>query len=211
MRKIIVPLVIALVGGASVLSCSDSVSYSELQEDERDAIKRFIDLQDIKVISESEFEAQDSTTDVSQNEFVYFSNSRVYMQIEDKGGGEPMEDGDRFSVLVRYLEQRIGDEGETDTLSYNNLSGYPYPDEMIVMKTDGTYSATFTSTGAMYSTYGSAYVPTGWLVPFDYIRVGRPIADRAKLKLIVPHTEGHSDASSYVYACYYELTFQLGQ
>ena len=64
-----------------------------MKEEEREAIKRFIELEGIKVISEDEFEAQDSTTNVADNEFVLFSESGVYMQVVAKGNGEILEDG----------------------------------------------------------------------------------------------------------------------
>ena len=62
----------------------------------------------------------------------------------------------------------------------------------------------------MKDSYGES-VPSGWLVPFNYINVGRPrTADDeiSKVKLIVPHTQGHTIASSYVYPYYYEITFE---
>lgn len=61
----------------------------------------------------------------------------------------------------------------------------------------------------MYNTYGTPYVPSGWLIPFNYIKVGREISSRSKIRLIVPHSEGQSDASASVYPCYYEITYQL--
>ena len=65
----------------------------------------------------------------------------------------------------------------------------------------------------MYMAYGSASVPAGWLVPLSYIRLGRLVEEGdelAKVRLIVPHDQGHSYASQGVYACFYELTYQRG-
>ena len=65
--------------------------------------------------------------------------------------------------------------------------------------------------GAMYAAYGSTSVPSGWLIPFPYIRIGRqnsPDEGIAKVRLIVPHSEGQTSASSNVYPCFYEITFQ---
>lgn len=83
-----------------------------------------------------------------------------------------------------------------------------YPDIMMVTKNGKSLSATFTE-GIMYNTYGTPYVPSGWLIPFNYIKVGREISSRSKIRLIVPHSEGQSDASASVYPCYYEITYQL--
>ena len=83
-----------------------------------------------------------------------------------------------------------------------------YPDAMMLTKSGKSFSATFTS-GIMYTVWGTPYVPSGWLIPFNYIKVGREISGRSKVRLIVPHSEGQSDASASVYPCYYEITYQL--
>ena len=64
-------------------ACDNSKTYAEMLEEEKDAIKAFIKDSSIVVISQSEFYAQDSTTDVSRNEYVQLA-SGVYMQIVDK-------------------------------------------------------------------------------------------------------------------------------
>ena len=70
----------------------------------------------------------------------------------------------------------------------------------------------------MYLAYGlstgSTVVLSGWLVPFAYINLGRPAEDGdqpAKVRLIVPHKEGHLTASSSVTPYFYELTLQRGR
>ena len=81
---------------------------------------------------------------------------------------------------------------------------------MNVRRQGNTYTASFTS-GMWLSTYNSEAVPAGLQVPFPYIKVGRPRSaddEIAKVRLIVPHTQGHTIASSYVYPYYYEITFQ---
>jgi len=65
----------------------------------------------------------------------------------------------------------------------------------------------------MYLAYSSTSVPAGWLVPLTYINIGRPLKDGdeiAKVKIIVPHSEGQSYASEYVYPCYYKITYMRG-
>ena len=82
------------------------------------------------------------------------------------------------------------------------------PDLMKVSRTSGSYTASFTS-GVMYTVYG-ATVPAGWLVPLPYVKVGRPEAageECAKVRLIVPHSQGHATASSNVMPYYYVVTF----
>ena len=63
-------------------ACDNTKSYAELLDDEKAAIKAFIKENNIKVISQSEFHAKDSTTNVAENEYVQLA-SGVYMQIVD--------------------------------------------------------------------------------------------------------------------------------
>jgi hypothetical protein len=63
----------------------------------------------------------------------------------------------------------------------------------------------------MLSVYGTASVPAGWLVPFSYIKVGRAKTltdEKAKVRLIVPHSQGHTIAAQDVLPFYYEITYE---
>ena len=192
-------------------SCNNSKTYAELKEEEREAIQRFIELNEIKVIDQDQFESQDSMTNVAANEYVLFDETGVYMQVVEKGNGELLEDG-RYEILVRYMEKQIALDGTTDTLSFNsNGNWFPHPDEFIVTKQDNSYSASFGANGAMYEAHGSAYVPAGWLLPLNYLKVGREISGRSKIKLILPHSQGTSTASGQVFPCFYEITYQLSR
>jgi hypothetical protein len=210
MKKISALLMAACGLGFFFGSCSNSKTYAEMKKEEKQAIQRFIDLNDIKVISEKEFLANDTMTDVSKNEYVLFSESGVYMQVIQRGDGSILEDG-RYEVLARYYEAQVTSEGALDTLSLNNIMNVSVnPDEFILSVSGSTYTASF-STGMMASYWSSTSVPSGWLVPFKYIKPGRSIAGRSKVKLIVPHSEGTSNAISYVMPCYYDIIYQLGQ
>lgn len=205
MKKLSILFASVFLLGLVFQSCNNSKTYAEMKEEEREAIKRFIELQDINVISLDQFKEQDSTTNVKDNQFVLFPDNGVYMQILEEGNGEKLEDG-RYEILARYIEKRIKEGGSVDTLSANIT--YPYPDEMMLTKSGKNYSATFT--GGQMTNYGT-YVPSGWLIPFNYIRVGREISGRSKVRLIVPHSQGQADASASVYPCYYEITYQLAR
>lgn len=206
MKKLSILFVSVFLLGLAFQSCNNEKTYAEMKEEEREAIKRFIEKEDINVISFDQFQEQDSTTNVKENQYVLFSDNGVYMQIVNEGDGEKMEDG-RHEVLVRYIEKKIKEGGTADTLTGNWFSSYP--DEMMVQKSGKSYQATF-KVGEMGNTYGAA-VPSGWLIPFNYIKIGRSISGRSKVKLIVPHSEGQMEASSYVYPCYYEITYQLSR
>ena len=192
------------------VACNDYETYGEKKDKERDAINQFIADSAIVVINQAQFVSQGNTTNLERNEFVYLDNSGVYMQIVHKGCGNPVADGETTVLLVRFYEQCI-----QDTLAIFNDASPLEPDYMTISRSGSTYSGTFTS-GRWYSTYVSSYsgtatVPNGLLVPFPYINVGRPrTADDAiaKVRLIVPHSQGHTMASSYVYAYYYEITFE---
>ena len=136
------------------------------------------------------------------------------MQIVREGCGTKLEDGENTNLVCRFEEFDI----MNDTLSLcnnrNNLTYYgknltAIPDIMKISRTSGSYTASFTS-GMMYSIYG-ATVPAGWLVALPYIKVGRPQSadeEYAKIRLIVPHSQGHANASSNVIPYYYVITFQ---
>ncbi len=211
MKKLSILLMMVCGLGLAIQSCNDGKTYAELKEEERDAIQRFIELNEIKVIDEEQFEAQDSTTNVSANEYVLFDESGIYMQVIERGNGEALEDG-RHEMLVRYLEKQIGEDGTTDTLSLNTIPNmFAHPDEFILTKQENSLSASFAANGAMYQAHSSTYVPSGWLLPLNYLRVGREISGRSKIKLILPHSQGTATASGQVFPCYYEITYQLSR
>lgn len=197
----------------TLMSCDDTESYADQKKKERSAIRSYIAKENIKVITEKEFHAQDPTTDVSKNEYVLFETTGVYMQIIREGCGEKLKDGETATVICRFKEWNL----LTDSLQLaNNIenSSLNFPDLMSVKNTSGTFKASFIQgSSVMYSIYGSGSVPAGWLAPLSYIKIGRPAKpgeEIAKVKLIVPHTQGHQYASSGVYPCLYEITYQRG-
>ena len=194
--------VLLLAGIALLSACNDYETYGEMKEKERDDIAKFIKDSAINVISETEFEKQGKTTNLSRNEFVYLKKSGVYMQIVNKGDGSLLEDGKSINLLCRFFELNIKNE----TVLYNSYNYVYQNDKLNVQRTGSNYTASFVS-GRMYETYGAS-VPAGWLVTFNYLNVGRSTANLARVRLIVPHSQGHSIASQNVYPYYYELTFQ---
>ena len=197
--------------GLAFQSCNNGKTYAEMKEEEREAIQRFIELNNIKVIDEDQFAEQDSMTNVAANEYVLFEESGVYMQVLERGNGGLLEDG-RHEILVRYVEEQIVEDGTVDTLSLNTISNlYAYPDEFILTKEKNSMSASFSTSGAMSGAHSSAYVPSGWLLPLNYLKVGRTISGRSKVNLIVPHSRGTSTASSQVVPCSYEIFYQMSR
>lgn len=207
-------LALTLIAIVALASCSDSETYADLKKKERSAINRYIANQKIKVISEDVFNAQNQTTNVDKNEWVLFEGTGVYMQIVREGCGKKLESGKTEKLLCRFNEYNILESDSslqcTNIISYNWLV-----EKMTVKNTSGTFSGTFDKKSSlMYNTYSSTAVPSGWLVPLTYIKLGIPASatdEIAKVKLIVPHSMGQSNASQNVYPCMYEITYQLGR
>ena len=84
-----------------------------------------------------------------------------------QGCGEKIKDGETLNILCRFVEKSIQDT----TMLFNDTYYIYDPDIMSVTRTGSTYSATFVS-GVMLSAYGAS-VPEGWLVPLQYVKIGR--------------------------------------
>ena len=210
------------------VACKNEETYAEQKEKEYNAIQSFLkrdvviydntgsvvcDVGTIEVITEEEFQNQDYTTDLERNQYVLFNNSGVYMQIRRKGVGEKLEQGQTARVICRFIEFNI--LGDSIQLRNDVNYWHPSPDIMKVTNNYGSFSAEFDTElyggGAMYNQYGNTAVPSGWLIPFSYINIGRQNSGDehiAKVRLIVPHAEGQSSASSNVYPCFYEILYQ---
>lgn len=204
MKHFIAILATLIIAGTFV-ACNNYETYGDKKEKERKAINKFIADSAFVVISESQFHAQGDVTDVNKKEFVYLDNSGVYMQIVSKGCGTPMQNGETADLLIRFIEMCLLDS----TVLYNDTSPYDV-DIMNVRRQGTTYSASFTQ-GLMLASYSNATVAAGLLIPLNYINVGRPRSaeDRiSKVRLIVPHSQGHQIATSYVYPYYYEISYE---
>ena len=222
MNKIIYTLlfVFGLIG---LTSCNDYETYADMKEKEQNAISDFIARESINVIDEATFKNQGETTDTARNEFVYMSRTGVYMQIVRKGCGRPLEDKKSASILCRFMEKNLLTDSvlirndQKNSLYISSLGQYidtsQYVDKMYVTRNGTTITAMFES-GMMQTYHSSTSVPGGWLVPLNYINVGRPEKDGdeiAKVRLIVPHSQGTADASSSVFPCYYEITYEISR
>ena len=189
-------------------SCNDYETYGDKKEKERNAIAKFIADSAFTVISEDEFVKNGYKTDVDRREFVKLDKSGVYMQIVRLGCGDNIKDSETLVIDCRYTEYDILNDS---TMTQNVTVDYSaIPDRMSVTRSGGTFTASFIS-GCMSSIYGSTSVPAGWIVPLTYIKVGRPqTADEecAKVRLIVPHAQGHVYASSNVMPYFYTITLQ---
>ena len=189
-------------------SCNDYETYGDKKEKERNAIAKFIADSSFTVITEEEFVKNGYKTDLGRREFVKLDKSGVYMQIVRQGCGDNVKENETLTIDCRYTEYDIINDStmtQNVTVDFSSL-----PDRMTVTNSSGTFTATLIS-GCMASIYGSTSVPAGWIVPLTYIKVGRPqTADEtcSKVRLIVPHTQGHVYASSNVMPYFYTITYQ---
>ena len=209
MKKLLFSLFL-LAGALLWQSCSKYETYADQVETERNAINNYIPKQKIKVISESDFKANDFKTDTASNEYVLFESSGVYMQIVRKGSGSKIEQGKTMDVLCRFSERNL----LTDSIELSSFHPrfVAWVDKMGVTNTSGTFTASFNgNNGLMYRarqrTNGTS-VPSGWLTPFTYILLDRLSSSKdagARVRLIVPHDRGHGAAIKSVTPYFYEL------
>lgn len=237
MKKILL-IVMAVAAMFSMVACDDTETYADLVKTERDSISAFLRNEQITVISEKEFKERfdngvtplTDTVPVSRggkNEYVLFESNGIYMQVINDGCGDYIAKGKTKNVLCRFTEYclakraKICDDAITLT---NDVPTYAaMTDEISVTNTSGTFEGSFVDIkkSLLANTYNSSYygtvsatVPSGWLIPFTWIKVGRLITaddELAHVRLLVPHTYGTTSASASVYACLYDIRFQAAR
>lgn len=202
-------------------SCNDYETYADLRKKENAAIAQFVANNTevskqfltgpIKALTESEFENNGFVTDVSKNEYVLFESTGVYMQIVRQGCGEKIAEGESADVLCRFYEYNV--LGDSLQLT-NNVPSFAYLyDKMQVVNNYGSFSGSFASgTSLMATAYSSTSVPGGWLLPLRFINVGRQSdeTELAKVRLLVPASQGQQSAMQSTYPCFYEIIYQRG-
>lgn len=206
--KRLVYILLAVISVSSVLvSCKEEEeTYAEQKEREAKQIRKWLDTNKIDVITMTEF-LEDTVTlnpdvnpESNRNEYVLFSDKGVYMQIVHRGEGHIIESDATWYMNARYVETYVG---SGDTLTMNLYQSVP--DVFYVTRTGGNYTASFTS-GIMATVYGNS-VPSAWLMAMPYIKPGLLNgSSAAKIRMIVPHTEGTQAAASRVYPAFYEIT-----
>ena len=225
MRKIVIGCLLAAVSFA-IVSCNNEDNYADQKNRERDAIDNFIGrdvtivfdgdtlcrVGRINVITEQTFEAQGNVTNVDKNEYVLFGGTGVYMQIVRRGIGSPLATDSSKQVICQFLEYNI--MGDSLQLTSESYYWGTNPDVMDVTNSSGTLLGTFNTAtyrpGAMSSVYGTT-VPNGWLVPLRYVGLGRKTKedqDIAKVRMIIPHSQGHQTATNAVCPFFYEIKMQ---
>lgn len=219
-----------VVTSIAVVSCGQSnTSYAEQKKRESKAIDSFVKREvvlmyegdtllyigKINPITEEEFVNQDSTTNLERNEYVRFSRTGIYMQIVRKGTGTYIGRNETRQVSARFWEYNI----LGDSLQLSNVNGayIGNPEVMNISNNYGTFSGSYDTTSPtgslIYNMYGNSSVIAGWLAAMPYLRLGRQSGEEgvAKVRLIVPHSQGQVHATTNVYPCFYELTLTGGR
>lgn len=238
MKKLLLSI-IAIAALVTFAACDHNETYADQRNRELDSINAFLRNENVKVIKESEFEqrfearkAGDKTikltdTDPNNNEYVLFESNGIYMQVINDGCGDYIAKGKTQNVLCRYTEYCLANRAKICDDAITLTNDVPrfaiYTDEMSVKNTSGTFEGSFVDTNhsLLAQTYNSSYygsvsatVPSGWLIPFSWIKIGRLITaddELAHVRLLVPHTYGTTSASASVYACLYDIRFQAAR
>ena len=205
MKKLVFLFLSLLAAGGIFQACDDSKTYAEMLEDEKNAVNKFIKDKGIRIISQDEFEKNDTVTNLDRNEYVALSDG-VYMQIVDRGSAENKTDtfANNNEICVRYIEEDImtrdttcfnvflEEWGDANQL-YTNPAVFRYVAE-------GSYVyGTFIQMDYYWASYyQSTAVPAGWLLALPFVR------NYAHVRLIVPSKVGHSSAQQYVNPYYYD-------
>lgn len=232
-------IVIAFAALFSMAACSDSETYADQRNRERDSINAFLRNEKIMVINEKQFkerwEAKKinpaivlTDTSAEKNEYVLFESNGIYMQIVEQGCGDYIQQGKSEEVLVRFDEYNVNTRANISNESLclsNNLPAYSYYiDKLKVTNTSGTFTGMLVEpkksvfgSAYNYSSYTGSYsstIPSGWLIPFSWVKIGRGNAEGEKIahvRLLIPHTYGSTQASANVNAYFYDMTLQKGR
>lgn len=205
MKKLVFLFLSLLAVGSIFQACDDSKTYAEMLEEEKDAVNKFIKDHNIRIISQDEFEKNDTVTDLDRNEYVALSDG-VYMQIVDRG----VEDkADTFAtnneICVRYVEQNVMTRDTTCwnvfLEEYADVSYFYATPAVFRYVAQGSYVyGTFLQMDYAWSVYyQSTAVPAGWLLALPFVR------NYAHVRLIVPSKVGHSAGQQDVIPFFYDI------
>ena len=177
MKKLVFLFLSLLAAGGIFQACDDSKTYAEMLEDEKNAVNKFIKDKRIQIISQDEFEKNDTVTDLIRNEYVALSDG-VYMQIVDRGSAENKTDtfANNNEICVRYIEEDIMTR---DTTCFNvfleewgDVKSALHESCCIPLCSRRQLCVRYFHTNDYYwaSYYQSTAVPAGWLLALPFVR-----------------------------------------
>lgn len=129
MKKFIIASFLGIITIGIFSSCNKNKTYAQRLSDERKAIERFIDKNDITVLKEY---PADSV--FNEKEFYFDRSTGVYYNIMDAGNERRIKNGEEFYIRFKGLTY-ISDE---DTTTYSNVNAFD--PEILVYGNSATYS-----------------------------------------------------------------------
>ena len=130
MKKIIIASLISIVAIAMFSSCNDSKTYAQYLNDEKEIIKRFVNQNDITILTEY---PKDSV--FKEKEFFFDSSSGIYYNVVDSGNGRRILGGEELYIRFKGLEYI----STGDTTTYSNI--YSLQPEILVYGNTSTYGS----------------------------------------------------------------------
>ncbi|GHT52373.1 DUF4827 domain-containing protein [Bacteroidia bacterium] len=171
----------------ATVACDSSKTLQEYIEEERNAINRYISMQNITVLTT--YPAEDLVETVFADTTAFFRTSDgLYFRVNKQGNGTKVtymkEVIMRFDYLY-YVKSFVSSEG-ADTISGQYFTNYYYPMEFRY--------------GNAYSYAKNSYDLScnGWAVPLSYVTEG------AVIDIIIPSSLGTSSDNSAFNAVFYK-------
>lgn len=130
MKKIIIASLISIVAIAIFSSCNKSKTYAQRLNEEKKIIERFIDQNDIKILTEY---PKDSI--FSEKEFFFDTSSGIYYNVVDSGNGRRILGGEELYIRFKGLSY----PSSNDTTTYSNI--FSLQPEVMVYGNSSTYGA----------------------------------------------------------------------
>lgn len=131
MKNIIIACLISIVAIGFLSSCNKNKTYAQRLNEEKKNIERFIDQNNIKVLSEY---PKDSV--FKANEFYFDNSSGVYYNVINSGNSKKIGVGEEFYIRFKGLKYI----GSTDTTTYSNI--HSLQPEVLVYGNPSSYSST---------------------------------------------------------------------
>ena len=128
MKKIIIVSLISVVAIAMFSSWNKSKSYAQRLNDEKKIIERFVDQNDLTILTEY---PKDSV--FKEKEFFFDTSSGVYYNVIDSGNGRRILGGEEFYIRFKGLKYISSD----DTTTFSNI--YSLQPEILVYGNSSTY------------------------------------------------------------------------
>lgn len=171
--------IITLIGFAIVYTACGGDTYADKLKKEEKAINRFIDQNEIKVLSE-----YPSDSVFADNEYYKDKTTGIYFQVTDRGNHERPSKEKRTTVYLRY--------DSIYNMLTNGVESVPNWNAEVPMSFQyGVSSTYYNSTNAYSPSY--YLLSQGCVVPLDY-----NLGNGAEVKLIVPFENGSTaQQSSY--------------